>query len=80
MCDSEATSQLFSFDDSTGEVMSSASYLKSEGDEANTKLCLGWNGRIQNGRDLLLRDCDGRFVWDESFYKETSVKGPVHGE
>jgi hypothetical protein len=63
-------SQLFYFSTATGEIVNGGSGL-----------CLGWDGTsIDVGDNVVLQPCGGdRYVWDESFYKETTVFGPVHG-
>jgi len=51
--------------------------------EAGIDLCLGWSTdttpTVKSGAIATVRLCDGTFVWDEDFYRETQVVGAVHG-
>lgn len=64
-------SQMWRFNELTGEIVSHGS---------GGLVCLGWTGSsVKPGSVLMPAACDGRFKWDERFYKRTVMEGPIHG-
>jgi len=74
-CDQTRASQEWSFDASSGEIVSMGARA------AGFDLCLGWAyGVAKDEHGITLRACgSGNFAWDRSFYVETTVSTSVHG-
>jgi hypothetical protein len=73
------TSQRFSFKPQGigkhGELVSAAAQMSGA-----VKACVGWgSSTIEDGAALMLVECDGSNIWDESFWRDTAAETPVHG-